>query len=129
MMEVGDGEVVTVDEKMVVEDTKKEEVKHNWTTTERQSCLQDYGCEIIVDNGSPEDVRTKKVPTDAFIITYHHEDKVCRDLTRGSKIRLFDMYYDKFKNGIKSIDFGCGTIKPQSWGYQSPQQKKKKRKL
>ena len=129
MMEVGDGEVVTVDEKMVVEDTKKEEVKHNWTTTERQSCLQDYGCEIIVDNGSPEDVRTKKVPTDAFIITYHHGDKVCRDLTRGSKIRLFDMYYDKFKNGIKSIDFGCGTIKPQSWGYQSPQQKKKKRKL
>ena len=128
-MEVGDGEVVTVDEKMVVEDAKKPEVKHNWTTTERQSCLQDYGCEIIVDNGSSEDVRTKKAPTDAFIVTYHHEDKVCRDLTRGSKIRLFDMYYDKFKNGIKSIDYGCGTIKPQSWGYSSPQQKKKKRKL
>ena len=108
---------------------QKPEVKHNWTTTERQSCLQDYGCEIIVDNGSSEDVRIKKVPTDAFIITYHHEDKVCLDLTRGTRYKLFDMYYDKFKNGIKSIDFGCGTIKPQSWGYQSPQQKKKKRKL
>ena len=128
-MEVGDGEVVTVDEKMVVEDAKKEEVKHNWTTTERQSCLQDYGCEIIVDNGSSEDVRTKKAPTDAFIVTYHHEDKVCRDLTRGSKIRLFDMYYDKFKKGLKDIQYGHGNISPKMWGYrskQAPQRKKRK---
>ncbi len=53
---------------------KKPEVKTNWTTAERQSCMQDYGCEIIVDNGSSEDVRTKKAPTDAFIVKYHHED-------------------------------------------------------
>ena len=118
--------------KTKVEEEKKEqteqqpEVKHNWTTTERQSCLQDYGCEIIVDNGSRDDVRTKKVPTDAFIITYHHEDKVCHDLTRGTRYKLFDMYYDKFKNGIKSIEYGCGTIKPQSWGYKAPQKKKRK---
>ena len=106
---------------------KKPEVKTNWTTAERQNCLKDYGCEIIVDNGSSDDVRTKKAPTDAFIVTYHHEDKVCRDLTRGAKIKLFDMYYDKFKNGIKSIEYGCGTIKPQSWGYKSPQQKKRRK--
>ena len=106
---------------------KKPEVKTNWTTAEKQNCMQDYGCEIIIDNGSSDDVRTKKAPTDAFIVTYHHEDKVCRDLTRGTKIKLFDMYYDKFKNGIKSIDYGHGTIKPQSWGYKSPQQKKKRK--
>tara|TARA_Y100001963_G_scaffold129396_1_gene184587 strand:- start:1242 stop:1628 length:387 start_codon:yes stop_codon:yes gene_type:complete len=108
---------------------EKKEPKTNWTTTERQNCLRDYGCEIIVDNGSYEDVCTKKAPTDASIVKYQLEDKVCFDLTRGTKIKLFDMYYDKFKNGIKSIDYGCGTIKPQSWGYSSPQQKKKKRKL
>ena len=106
---------------------EKKEPKTNWTTAERQNCLKDYGCEIIIDNGSSEDVRTKKAPTDAFIVTYHHEDKVCRDLTRGAKIKLFDMYYDKFKNGIKSIDYGHGTIKPQSWGYKSPQQKKRRK--
>ena len=99
----------------------------NWTPAEKQNCMQDYGCEIIIDNGSSDDVRTKKAPTDAFIVTYHHEDKVCRDLTRGAKIKLFDMYYDKFKNGIKSIDYGHGTIKPQSWGYKSPQQKKRRK--
>ena len=106
---------------------KEKDDKSNWTASEKQSSLKDYGCEIIIDNGSSEDVRTKKAPTDAFIVTYHHEDKVCRDLTRGAKIKLFDMYYDKFKNGIKSIDYGHGTIKPQSWGYKSPQQKKRRK--
>tara|TARA_B100001996_G_scaffold311128_1_gene253017 strand:- start:655 stop:1044 length:390 start_codon:yes stop_codon:yes gene_type:complete len=108
---------------------KKEEVKHNWTTTERQSCVQDYGCEIIVDNGSQDEVSTKNAPTDACIVKYTVKDKLCFDLTRGSQYKLFDMYYDKFKGGIKSIGFGYGIVKPSMWGYQSPQQKKKKRKL
>ena len=118
--------------KTQVEEEKKEqqteEPKTNWTTAERQSCMQDYGCEIIVDNGSSEDVRTKKAPTDAFIVTYHHEDKVCRDLTRGTKIKLFDMYYDKFKTGLKIIDYGKGTIKPALWKYNNAPTKTKKRK-
>ena len=49
-------------------------------------------------------------------------------LTRGTKITLFDMYWDKFKNGLKAIDYGKGTIKPNLWGYQAPASKKKKRK-
>ena len=107
---------------------KEEKEKSIWSAEEKENCRTEYVCELIIENGSYQDVTIKKVPTDAFIITYHHEDKVCLDLTRGTRYKLFDMYYDKFKNGIKSIDYGCGTIKPQSWGYQSPQQKKKKRK-
>ena len=42
---------------------------------------------------------------------------------------LFDMYYDKFKQGLKTIDYGKGTISPKLWGYSSPQNNgKKKRK-
>ena len=98
----------------------------NWTTSERQSCLQEYGCEILVDNGSKDEVSTKKAPTDACIVKYTVKDKLCFDLTRGSQYKLFDMYYDKFKGGIKSIDFGYGTIKPNMWGYKAPQKKKRK---
>ncbi len=109
------------------EEVKKEEPKTNWSIKERQECLQEYGCEIIVDNGSYEDVRTKKAPTDASIVKYTNDgDKVCFDLTRGTRIKLFDMYYDKFGLGLKSIDFGQGTIKPNIWGYKSPQKKKRK---
>ena len=38
------------------------------------------------------------------------------------------MYYDKFRMGIKIIDYGKGTIKPALWGYQSATAPKKKKK-
>ena len=37
--------------------------------------------------------------------------------------------FQEFKNGLKTIDYGRGTIKPYLWGYQSPKQSKKKRKV
>ena len=99
-----------------------------WTKEERDTLKEKYGSEIIIENGSYEDVNTKHAPSDAYIIKYTHEDKDCFDLTRGTKIKLFDMYWDKFKSGIKSIAYGSGTIKPILWGYQSPKPPKKKRK-
>ena len=37
------------------------------------------------------------------------------------------MYWDKFKGGLQTIDYGKGTIKPNLWGYKAPQQKKKRK--
>jgi len=109
---------------------KKPERKENiWTKEEKEKLNSEYGSEILVENGSYEDVTTTKAPSDAYIIEYIHEDTVCLDLTRGTKIKLFDMYWDKFKSGLKKIDYGKGSIKPNLWGYQSPKQSKKKRKL
>ena len=113
----------------VKEQTKKEEKKSIWSKEEREKIRSEYGCDIIIEDGSLEDVFTKQAPTDAYIIKYMHGDKVRFDLTRGTKIKLFDMYWDKFKSGIKSIDYGKGSIKPNLWGYQSPKTSKKKRKV
>ena len=99
-----------------------------WTKEERDTLKEKYGSEILVENGSYEDVNTTQAPTDAYIIKYMHEDKIHFDLTRGTKIKLFDMYWDKFKSGIQSIDYGSGTIKPNLWRYQTPKPSKKKRK-
>jgi len=100
-----------------------------WTKKERESSKTIYGCEIIVEDGSMNEVNVRNAPTDAFIVKYMFEDKLHVDLTRGSRGNIFDMYYDKFKQGgIQSIDYGQGTIKPNLWGYQNPSPKKKKRK-
>ena len=107
---------------------KKPEKKTIWTTEERQNLQALYGCDILIENGSVKDVSVKNVPTDAYIIKYMHEDKVHYDLTRGTRNTLFDMYWDKFKGGLQTIDYGKGTIKPNLWGYKAPQQQKKKRK-
>ena len=79
-----------------------------------------------MDNGTIEDVSKIEYPNDASIIKYYVDDKVCFDLTRGSRTSLFNMYYDKFKKDLKEINWGKGTISPKIWGYKSPQTKKKK---
>ena len=111
-----------------VKDEKKVEKKETfWTVTEKESLKETYGCEILVENGTLEQVTVTNAPTDAFVITYEYQEKVCRDLTRGVRVKLFDMYYDKFKAGLKCIDYGKGTIKPNLWGYNSSPQKKKRK--
>ena len=107
---------------------KPERKEMIWTKEEKDNLKSKYGSEIIVEGGSLEEVRTKQAPTDAYIIKYVYDDQIRYDLTRGTKIKLFDMYWDKFKGGIKSIAYGNGSIKPNLWGYQSPKASKKKRK-
>ena len=108
---------------------EKKESKIIWSKKEKDMSKENYGCEIIVENGKPSDVRTTEAPTDCFIVTYEFNEETHQDLTRGSRVNVFDMYYDKFKLGLKSIDYGYGNIKPNLWGYQNSQgTKKKKRK-
>ena len=99
-----------------------------WTPSEKESLKEMYGTEILVENGSPADVMTREAPTDASIVTYTVDGKEHQDLTRGARVKLFDMYYDKFKMGIKIIDYGKGTIKPALWGYNNTTAPKKKKR-
>ena len=112
-----------------VKEEKKVETKETfWTTTEKETSKEIYGTEILVENGSLDEVNTKDAPSDASIITYEIDGTVHRDLTRGARVKLFDMYYDKFKMGLKIIDYGYGMIKPSLWGYQSATAPKKKKR-
>lgn len=97
-----------------------------WTPAEKETCKSRYGCEILIENGTYEEVCAKNFPNDAYIIQYLIDEKICFDLTRGSKIRLFDMYWDKFRENLKSIGWGKGTINPKMWGHKSPEKKKRK---
>ena len=122
-----EGQSMTVAQEKTPELKKKPEKKTIWTTEEKNNHQTLYGCDILVENGSLEDVSIKNAPTDSYIIKYVYEDKVHYDLTRGTRNTLFDMYWDKFKAGLQTIDYGKGTIKPNLWGYKAPQQKKKRK--
>ena len=112
---------------VVKEEKKVEKRETYWTPTEKESLKESYGTEILVENGSPADVQTKDAPTDASIVTYTVDGKEHQDLTRGSRVKLFDMYYDKFTN-VKSIEYGQGTVKPSLWGYSGESTPKKKKR-
>jgi hypothetical protein len=103
-----------------------EKTMESWTPTEKETCKTRYNCEILIENGSYSDVCTKDVPNDAYIVKYMVDNKICFDLTRGSRVRLFDMYWDKFRENLKSIEFGFGRINPKLWGHQKTQKKKRK---
>ncbi len=106
----------------------KEKKELIWTSQEKENHKSEYGCEIVVENGTLEQVSTTNAPTDACIVTYEYNEKVCRDLTRGSRVHLFDMYYDKFGgDSIVSIEYGPGTVNPKTWGAAQAPTKPKKR--
>ena len=89
-----------------VSELKKPEKKVSlWSTEEANNIKSVYGCELLVENGSLQDVNAAEYPTDAYIVSYaiFESGKLGEtkyDLTRGTKTNLFDMYYDKFKQGL-----------------------------
>ena len=104
------------------EKSEKPEIRETyWTSTEKESLIESYGTEILVENGAPTDVMTKEAPTDARLIRYKVDGKDFLDVTRSAKAaNIFDLYFDTY---------GKGTIKPALWGYNnSTAPKKKKRK-
>jgi len=100
---------------------------YSWSQSEKDSSKQKYGCEIMVENGTWEQVSTKDCPNDARIVTYEVDGEVRYDLTRSAKaVNIFDMYWDKFREGIKKIEFGYGRYNPKLWGIEPKKEKKKK---
>ena len=108
----------------------KEEAKSKvefWTPTEKENTKTQYGCEILMTNVTLKEARTSQAPNDAHIVSYIADGELRYDLTRGSRTSLFDMYYDKFKSGLKSIEYGFGNVKPNLWGYRAPSKNKKRK--
>ena len=106
-------------EKPVAEE-KKEEVKFN---------PADYWCDIILEKTTQEKALDRKLPTDAFNVTYIEGNAEHLDVTRSEKMaNVFDMYYDRYgKGSVQKIDYGHGTIRPNLWGAKPPQKKKRRK--
>ena len=90
-----------------------------------------YSCQIILEKTTIDKAEDRKLPTDAFNVTYTVEGKEYLDVTRSEKMaNVFDMYYDKYgPDSVKAIDYGFGTIRPNLWNVKPPERKKRKRRL
>jgi hypothetical protein len=109
---------VFVEEKTKMAETSKKEKK---------VLPHEYGCEVLLEKTTLERAKDSSFPNDAYLIWYHHNNEDCIDLVRGTRVRIFDMYYDRFgSDAILKIDFGYGRTNPKIWGYKQPEKKKKK---
>ena len=68
------------------EKSDKKESKIIWSKKEKEESKEKYGCEIVIENGSLNEVMTVDAPTDAWIVTYEVEGEVHRDLTREQEL-------------------------------------------
>lgn len=86
-----------------------------------------YGCEILLERTTLPQAKDKSFPNDAYLIWYEVDGQEYIDLTRGTRVRIFDMYYDKYGPGVvKKIDFGYGTVSPKLWKYEEPKRNKRR---
>ena len=88
-----------------------------------------YSCEIIHEKTTLEKANDRKLPSDAFNVTYVVEGETRLDVTRSGKmVNVFDMYYDRYgKGSVQKIDYGHGTVNPSQWGYKVPEKKRKRK--
>ena len=88
-----------------------------------------YSCEIIQEKTTHEKADDRKLPSDAFNVTYVVEGETHLDVTRSAKmVNIFDMYYDRYgKDCVQKIDYGRGTVNPHQWGYKAPEKKRKRK--
>ena len=88
-----------------------------------------YSCEIIQEKTTHEKADDRKLPSDAFNVTYVVEGETHLDVTRSAKmVNVFDMYYDRYgKDCVQKIDYGRGTVNPHQWGYKAPEKKRKRK--
>ena len=106
-------------------DTEKDMAEYG---KEERTILQgSYGCDILLQDTTLDKVKDPSFPNDAYLIWYNNEGTERLDLVRGSRVRIFDMYYDKYGPGVvQKIDFGYGRTNPKLWGYKQPEKKKKR---
>lgn len=86
-----------------------------------------YGCDILLQKTTLQQANDKSFPNDAYLIWYTVGEEQFLDLVRGSRVRIFDMYYDTYGPGsVQKIDFGYGRVSPKMWGYKEPEKKKRR---
>lgn len=112
----------------IVSNSQGEEVIVEWTKEEKDNLPPRYGCQILLENATPEQAQDPTFPTDAYLILYTVNGKDYMDLCRGcKKASIFDLYYDKFGPGaIRKITWGYGKVNPKTWGYKAPEKKRRK---
>jgi hypothetical protein len=98
-----------------------------WSPEEKKEITSRYGCDLLFERTTLQQIKDPSLPNDAYVVIYRVNGETFMDLCRGTRVRIFDMYYDKFGPGsVQKIDFGYGRTSPKLWGYRAPEGKKRK---
>lgn len=86
-----------------------------------------YGVIPIHINCEPSAAKDKTLPRSAYLVKCDNGSEVWYDVVMGTKIDIFNAYYDKYGDVVKDIAWTEGTILPKLWGYEPKDDNKRKK--
>ncbi len=98
--------------------------------SEEQILQMKAGSTTVIYTGCDDSVaQDKSLPSTAYLIKCKDGDKEWQDIVMGTRVSIFDSYWDVFKkNVIEKMDWTSGTINPSSWNSKPKPPKKRRRR-
>lgn len=79
------------------------------------------GVRILKQNANLTLDNTRDLPNNSYVVSMDWDGNLWSDIVQGSRVQIFDMYYDKFgKDTIKNIVQTEGRVSPRLWNDNQP---------
>jgi hypothetical protein len=76
-------------------------------------------CKVVHEKCEKEVAKDKSLPVNSYLVTYLLEDKLTYDIVICNKrANAFDIYWDKYRENLKSIEWTDGKVNAKTWGYK-----------
>ncbi len=83
---------------------------------------------FLHQNCDPDLAKDRGLPYTAYLVTYEDDGEIKCDIVQCvKKIDIFDYYWDRYREGLKSFEQTEGRVNPKLYGAEPPKQEKKKR--
>lgn len=83
-------------------------------------------CQVVQVDCDKKAAKDKTLPKNSYLVTYLIDTKLTHDIVICRKRSdVFDMYWDKYRKELKSIEWTDGNVDPRNWEYRPPEKKKK----
>ena len=82
-------------------------------------------CQVLHQKCEKSVAKDKSLPLNSYIVTYDSDEETFYDIVICNKQSdIFDIYWDKYREGLKDLRWTDGRVNPKLW--QSRTEKKKK---
>ena len=86
------------------------------------------GCKVLFTDCDPTQAQDRELPNNSYLIEYLQDGMTKFDIAMGAKqVDIFDDYYDKYQKDFVTMNQTEGRLNPKMYGYQSKEEKKKKK--
>lgn len=97
-----------------------------WTDFDKEQ-VKKNGVTILVEDCDRSFAQDKTLPRNSYLVTYEYNGFIHYDIVQANaRVKIFDSYYDRIGNGIKSIDWTDGTVNPRIYGEPAKPNKRKR---